>query len=191
MELSSRLDFEREERVRQRKLDEFDNIDKQLDKEVESGRLSEKEIEAYRLKNNLAREGMNVPLSTLLRQGDKEEQFGMPPYWEEYFKPEYTGTKEREYAEAKRRDVISGRTGTRPWYLDPEMISTTMGRQAQEAAGIFLTDAEIQEALKAQPSNVMQPSVKISTDAEYNALPNGTHFITPDGQKGIKGSGGR
>ncbi len=43
MELASRLDFEREERVRQRKLDEFDNIDKQLDKEVQAGRLSEKD----------------------------------------------------------------------------------------------------------------------------------------------------
>ena len=155
MELASRLDFEREEKVRQRKLDEFDNIDKQLDKEVQAGRLSEKEVEVYRLKNDLARGGMNVSISELTRQRDKKEQFGIPPYWMKG-KGAPEGSPERQLYKAQLKSIVEGRTGTRPWFLDPEYISTSMGKQAQEVAGIFLTDEEIQEAVgeKAQEGDL-------------------------------------
>ena len=138
MELASRLDFEREERVRQRKLDEFDNIDKQLDKEVDSGRLSEKEIEAYRLKNNLAREGMNVSLSTLIRQDDKEEQFGIPPYWMKG-KDAPEGSPERRLYGAELQRKISGeREGTVPFYLNKKWL-----RENRDIAEQVLLNQEI------------------------------------------------
>ena len=123
MELASRLDFEREEKVRQRKLDEFDNIDKQLDKEVQAGRLSEKEVEVYRLKNDLARGGMNVSISELTRQRDKKEQFGIRPHWMAY-KDAPEGSDERKIYEANLKNLTEGRTGTTPARLDPDYLRT-------------------------------------------------------------------
>lgn len=71
MELRSQIDFQREEKLRQRELDGYDNIDTQLDKEVQAGRMTEKEAEPYRLKNDLARQGMNVSISEITRQQEQ------------------------------------------------------------------------------------------------------------------------
>ena len=146
MELRSRMDFQREEQVRQRKLDSYDNIDTQLDKEVQAGRMTEKDAEPYRIKNNLARQGMNVSISDVVRQ-QEEERYGVKPY---YTDPEF----ERDFPElsaAKRRDVIEGRAGTIPYHLSPEFLRTLPPSTAQEMLenkGIFFdSDEDFEEWL--------------------------------------------
>ena len=155
MEISSRIDFQREEQVRQRKLDSYDNIDSQLDKEVQSGRMTEKEAEPYKLKNDLARQGMNVSISDITRQqeGD-EDRFGVRPY---YLEPEF----ERDFPElaaAKKKEVISGqRRGTVPYYLDPEWLRANrdIAMQVLESKGVMLEEDEIDAMIRgAEPTEL-------------------------------------
>ncbi|KKN73143.1 hypothetical protein LCGC14_0404520 [marine sediment metagenome] len=210
MELRSQIDFQREEQLRQRKLDSYDNVDTQLDKEVQSGRMTEKDAEPYRLKNDLARQGMNISVSEITRQQKGDEQFGIPPYWEEYFGEDYEGTTERQFAEAKRRDVIEGRTGTIPIHLDPNWLraNRSIAMQVLESRGILLEEDEIDTwiesasrgetelplgdkqldiGVRVQPENQLSGTEETtglpepSTLAEANALPKGTRFKAPDG----------
>lgn len=142
MTMRSQADFQREEAARTRKLTGYDNVDAQLDKEIAAGRMSEKEAEPYKLKNDLARQGMNVSINDL-RKSDEDKQYGIPPYWMGG-KDAPEGSSERQLYESKLREGISGeRTGTIPWYLSPKYRNTEEGIQAQEEAGIFL-DEEVQ-----------------------------------------------
>ena len=201
MELRSQIDFQREEQLRQRKLDSYDNVDSQLDKEVQAGRMTEKQTEPYRLKNDLARQGMNISVSEITRQQDEGERFGMPPYWEEYFGEEFEGTPERKFAEAKRRDVIEGRTGTIPIHLDPNWLraNRSIAMQVLESRGILLEEDEIDTWIEAASKETtelplgdkqLDIGVRVegkaglpepATLAEANALPKGTRFRAPDG----------
>ena len=179
MELASRLDFEREEKVRQRKLDEFDNIDKQLDKEVQAGRLSEKEVEVYRLKNDLARGGMNVSISELTRQRDKKEQFGIKPHWMAY-KDYPEGSDERKIYDANLKNLIEGRTGTVPARLDPAYLQTLpldVAEQILMSQEIFF---DTPEELKA-----FIGGEKTQVPSEQNATgENRVKVISPEGESG-------
>ena len=212
MELRSQIDFQREEQLRQRKLDSYDNIDSQLDKEVQSGRMREKDAEPYRLKNNLARQGMNISISEITRQQEGDDSYGVRPY---YLEPEF----ERDYpelAEAKKKEVIEGRTGTVPYHLSPEFLRTLPPSTAQDMLadkGIFfnndeefeawlvnlerdtpterqpLGDKELDIGVRAQP-RTERPGMKETTglprvlsDADYDALPSGTEFIDQRGRR--------
>lgn len=172
MEIASRMDFQREEQQRQKKLDGYDNIDAALDKEIQSGKMTEEEAQPYRLKNNLAREGMNVSISDITRQQD-EERYGVRPYWMRG-KEAPEGTPERQLYEAKMEQQISGeRPGTIPYYFDPSFISKypEAARQAQEARGIFLEDEEF-NALMSAPTAV--------ESVEENRV----RVVSPTGQTG-------
>ena len=191
MELASRLDFERTERVRQRKLDGIDNSLAQIDKEVQAGRMSDDEAYPLRLKLELNKSGVDAPTSLIPKEQGEEKKYGVEPHWMRFLNPEYEGTQQRQYAESKMSETIEGRTGTLPWYLDPDNVNTKAGIAAQYEAGIFLDDIDRADMAKGKQSDTMNPVIDISTEAEYDALPDGTHFVTPDGKKGIKGSGGR
>lgn len=142
MEMASRMDFAREEQARQRKLDGLDSAIQQLDKEVQGGRITEEEAYPYKLKLELAKSGVNVPIEDI--RGGEDRRFGVDPYWMRgQYAPE--GTPERALYESKMAEGISGeRMGTRPYYFDPSFLSTypEAARQAQEARGIFLSDEE-------------------------------------------------
>ncbi len=154
MQLRSQIDFQREEQSRQRKLDSYDSALTQIDKEVQSGTMTEKEAEPYKLKINLNKQGVNVSVSEIRRQQD-EDRFGVDPYWMRG-KDAPEGTPERELYESKLQQEISGqRAGTIPYYFEPSFISTypEAARQAQEARGLFLSDEEF-ESLKVEAPNV-------------------------------------
>ena len=142
MQLRSQIDFQREEQLRQRKLDSIDSAIQQIDKEVLAGRITEQEAYPIKQKLELNKMGVNVPVSAF--PGDEEDRYGVDPYWMRgRDAPE--GTPERQLYEAKLAEGISGeRMGTRPYYFDPSFLSTypEAARQAQEARGIFLSDEE-------------------------------------------------
>jgi len=183
MELRSRLDFEREEKERVRKLDSIDSALQQIDKEVLAGRITEQEAYPIKLKYQMNKMGVDTPVS-LLPTGDKEDRYGVRPY---YLEPEF----ERDYpelAEAKKREVISGqRRGTVPYYLDPTFISNypEAARQAQEARGVFLSDEEFDTLMRTpiEPTPTVPRLPTITSDVEYDALPSGTEFIDPEGNR--------
>ncbi len=154
MQLRSQVDFQREEQLRQRKLDSYDNIDSQLDKEVQAGQMTEKQTEPYRLKNDLARQGMNISISEITRQQEDEDKYGVRPY---YLEPDF----ERDYpqlAEAKKKEVISGqRRGTVPYYLDPEWLQDNrdIAMQVLESKGVLLEEDEIDAMIRgARPTEL-------------------------------------
>jgi len=149
MELRSQMDFQREEQQRQRKLDSADNAIQQIDKEVLAGRMTEQEAYPLKQKYELNKLGVDVPTS-LLPTGGEEDRYGVDPYWMRGREaPE--GTPERQLYEAKMEQQISGvRTGTVPYYLDPQFIGTypEAARQSQEARGIFLSDEEFNDLMR-------------------------------------------
>ena len=145
MELASQIDFQREEQSRQRKLDGYDNALSQIDKEVQAGRITEKEAEPYKLKINLNKEGVNVSVSEIARQQDEGERTGMPPYWMAG-KDAPVGSSMQQLYETKMAEGISGqRTGTVPWDLDPRYIGTVAAEESRVSRGIFLEPEDIEQ----------------------------------------------
>ena len=122
MELASRLDFEREEKVRQRRLDNADNALAQIDKEVQAGRMSEEEAYPLRLKYTLEKEGVDAPVSLVRPQG-RGDEYGTRPHWMAY-KDAPEGSDERKIYEANLKNLTEGRTGTTPARLDPDYLRT-------------------------------------------------------------------
>ena len=184
MELRSQIDFQREEQLRQRKLDSIDSAIQQIDKEVLAGRITEQEAYPIKQKLEISKTGVSVPVSAF--PGDGEERYGVRPY---YLEPEF----ERDYpelAEAKRKEVISGqRRGTIPYYLDPTFIGNypEAARQAQEARGIFLSDEEF-DSLKSgvgqMPLGDKQLDVGTRVEEEAPVGEGRIRVMSPEGQTG-------
>jgi hypothetical protein len=65
MEIRSRLDFERSERERMRKLDDIDNALRQIDREVETGRITESQADVLRFNQEMKRYGTAPPVSLI------------------------------------------------------------------------------------------------------------------------------
>jgi len=132
------MDFAREEQMRQRKLDSIDSAIQQIDKEVLAGRISEQEAYPIRLKYEMNKMGVDIPVS-LLPTGDEEERYGVQPYWMRGREaPE--GSPERQLYEAKMKQTIEGRAGTIPWDLHPDNISTPMARASREGRELYIED---------------------------------------------------
>jgi len=148
MQLRSQIDFQREEQLRQRKLDSIDSAMQQVDKEVLAGRITEQEAYPIKQKLELSKVGVSVPVSAF--PGDEEDEYGVRPYWMRgRDAPE--GTPERQLYEAKLAEQISGeRRGVVPYYLDPTFIGSypEAARQAQEARGIFLSDEDFNDLIR-------------------------------------------
>jgi len=189
MQLRSQIDFQREEQLRQRKLDSIDSALQQIDKEVLAGRITEQEAYPIKLKYQMNKMGVDTP-TPLLPPGEEGDRYGVQPYWMKGREaPE--GTPERQLYEAKMAEGISGeRRGTVPYYLDPTFVGNypEAARQAQEARGIFLSDEEFSDLTRgAEPMEAIPTGraemPTVTTDAEYDALPSGTVFIDPDGNR--------
>lgn len=181
MELRSQIDFQREEQLRQRKLDSIDSAIQQIDKEVLAGRISEQEAYPIKQKLELNKVGVSVPVSAF--PGDEEERYGVRPYWMRgRDAPE--GTPERQLYEAKMAEQISGeRRGVVPYYLDPTFIGNypEAARQAQEARGIFLSDEEF-NALTQKPMGTKELDVGVQTEVPIGD--GRIRVISPEGQTG-------
>ncbi len=151
MELRSQVDFQREEQQRQRKLDGYDNVDAELDKQIQAGQMNEEEAKSFRIKNDLARQGMNVSISDIRRlqeEEKEEERYGVQPYWMRGQEAQ-EGTPGRQLYEAKMAEGISGqRTGTVPWDLNPQYIRTAAAEESRVNRGIFLEPEDIDEFLR-------------------------------------------
>ena len=199
MELRSRMDFERVEQIRQRKLDSIDSAIQQIDKEVLAGRMTEQEAYPLKLKYEVNKMGVDIPTS-LLPVGDEEEDgFGVKPYWMRgRDAPE--GTPERQLYEAKMAEQISGeRRGTVPWDLDPRYIRTAAAEESRVNRGIFLEPEDIDEFLGMETAElpltdkqlnvgvraegVVSGLPTVTSDAEYDALPSGTEFVDQSGKR--------
>jgi len=72
MEIRSRLDFEREERERMRRLDDADNALRQIDREVESGRITNEQADTLRFYQEMKQYGAAPPISLI--QPPREER---------------------------------------------------------------------------------------------------------------------
>lgn len=169
MQLRSQMDFQREEQQRQRKLDGYDNIDTQLDKEISAGRVSEKDdgVRLLRLKNDLARQGMNVSINEL-RQLQEGEKTGVSPWWMAG-KDAPEGSPMRQAYDTNIAQEISGeRTGTIPWDMSPQYIRTAAANQSREARGIFLEPEEIEAFAKTPdtPLGDKQLDVGVRTESQ-------------------------
>lgn len=96
MELRSRMDFQREEQQRQRKLDSADNAIQQIDKEVLAGRMTEQEAYPIKQKLEISKLGVNIPMGAF----EGKEEAGLPWYMRETYKdfPEAQAIRERTIA---------------------------------------------------------------------------------------------
>lgn len=182
MQLRSQVDFQREEQIRQRKLDSFDSAVQQIDKEVLAGRMTEQEAYPLKLKYEMNKMGVDAPVS-LLPTGDEEDRYGVKPYWMAgRDAPE--GSPMRQLYESKMQQGISGaRAGTVPYYFDPTFISKypEAARQAQEARGIFLSDEEFSDLMRT-PMDTKQLGVGVQ--AEAPAEDRRIRVVSPEGQTG-------
>ena len=206
MQLRSQIDFQREEQVRQRKLDSIDSALQQIDKEVLAGRMTDKEAYPLKLKYEMNRLGVDAPTS-LLPPGDEDEEegFGIRPYWMRG-KEAAEGTPERQLYESKLAEGISGqRTGTVPYYLDPTWLRETdrdvveqvlASREiffdTPEELDAFIERMEQRRGARELPLGDKQLDVGVRSEEgealpepttleEANALPEGTRFRAPDG----------
>jgi len=182
MELRSRMDFQREEQVRQRKLDSMDSAIQQIDKEVLAGRMSKREAYPLKLKYEMNKLGVDVPTS-LLPTGDEEERYGVRPYWMRgRDAPE--GTPERQLYEAKMQEAISGeRRGVVPYYLDPEWLRANrhIAQQVLDAKGIVLEEEEIDALIRGEIIGGMKrPPTSAFPTAEGRRI----RVTSPTGQTG-------
>lgn len=199
MELRSRLDFQREEQKRIRKLDNIDNVLQQIDKEVEAGKITEEDAYPYRFKFMLEREGIDAPVS-LLPKTD-EARFGIAPYWMAG-KTAPVGSPERALYDAKIKDILSGeKVGTVPYYLDKNWLSRNrfIAQQVLDSHNIFLSEDEIDDYIAGEaviptpaptetPLEEVMPKVlpEPKTKEDWAALSVGTRYRAPDGTIRIK-----
>lgn len=135
MEVRSRLDFERSEKERIRKLDDVDNALRQIDREVEAGRITEVQANALKFRQEMKKYGAAPPVSliqppteerevSLAQQMSaikylRKEEFKEPTGWEKflhettfgaYGKEELTEDEKfyREMFEQTARGIPSG-----------------------------------------------------------------------------------
>lgn len=182
MELRSRMDFQREEQQRVRKLDSLDSAIQQIDKEVLAGRMTEQEAYPIKQKLELSKLGINVPVSAF--PGDEEDKYGVDPYWMrgEDAPP---GSPERMLYEAEMKRRIEGATGTVPYHLSTKFLRSLPPATAQEmleVKGIFFdSDGEFEEWLAERESGV-----DIGVRAEPQAEPEDGRIrvVSPEGETG-------
>jgi len=188
MQLRSQIDFQREEQLRQRKLDSIDSAMQQVDKEVLAGRITEQEAYPIKQKLELSKVGVSVPVSAF--PGDEEDRYGVQPYWMRgRDAPE--GTPERQLYEAKMAEQISGeRRGVVPYYLDPTFIGSypEAARQAQEARGIFLSDEDFNDLARGVtaelPLDTKSLDVGVRAEEGVPIEEGRVRVISPKGQTG-------
>lgn len=155
MLLRGKIDFEREEQVRQRKLNDIDNALTQVDKEISAGRLSDEEAYPLKLKIGLERHDIDVPSSILPKSHDN--QFGMKPHWVEWLLPQFEGTPEQAYAKDKLASANRDNVQAKPWWLAPNMVGTKAARDYRENVGIELSEQDIRDYQFGQEPKTTQP----------------------------------
>ena len=189
MQLRSQIDFQREEQKRQRELDGYDNVELQIKKEIQAGRMTDKEAEPYLLKNDLARQGMNISVSEIQRQKE-DGRTGVSPFWTEWLK-EPEGSARRIYAEKKL--AADERGGTVPYYLDPSWLRETdrdVVEQVLMSREIFFDspqdlDAFIQRAGEGVPLGNKQLDIGVRAEPTVTGTEGGRiRVISPGGQAG-------
>lgn len=174
MEIRSRLDFEREEKERMRRLDNIDSALQQIDREVESGRITEPQANALRFRQEMKKYGTTPPVSLI--QPPKEE------------KPKYPTTSERmrAYGFLQKEELRE------PSWLPKLAHEVTFGALGKAP----LTEEEkfyremFEKTAKGIPlgttpgipaGTISQGLSEPKTQQEYNAIPVGTQYIDSTG----------
>jgi hypothetical protein len=169
-EIRSRTDFAREEAKRMRRLDDADNAIRQIDREVEAGRITNEQADTLKFYQEIKKYGVAPPVSLI-----------KPPTPE---KPRYV-TPSQQMAAYKQLQTEELREPTwlerwLPGGKEPLTEEEQLYRQMFEktAKGIPLgTTPSI------PTGTISQVLPIVRNDADFDALPSGAEFIEPQGNK--------
>lgn len=169
MEVRSRVDFEREERERMRKLDSIDNALRQIDKEVESGRITNKQADNLRFYQEMKRYGAAPPVSLIQPPREERERYVSPTQRMAAYKQLQT-EELREPTWLER--LLPGGKGelTEEELFYREMFEKTARGQTNIPTPSGVPSGTISQGLP-------QPK----TQLEYNAIPSGENYIDSSG----------
>jgi hypothetical protein len=166
MEISSRLDFERAEKERVRKLDAVDNALRQIDREVEAGRITEAQAAPIRFAQEMKKFGASVPVSLIKPP--------TPP------KPKTVSLSEQMRAYG----LLQGEELKEPGWLPKLAHSVTggiLGKEPLSEEDIFYKEM-FEKAAKGIPTGTISSGLPVvKNDADFDALPSGTDFVDPEG----------
>lgn len=201
MEISSRLDFEREERKRQRELDKIDAALEQIDKEVESGKITEEQADPLRFSTRMKKWEIDVPIS-LIKPPTERAPFGIAPW---YLSPEYKDTPEGRAAIKKALEDrgVSTRKITPSQQL--AAIKVLLSEELQEPTWLerlipggkgALTEEEeyyrgvlqdIAKGVSNIPEGIISPGLpEPKSQEEYDMIPAGERYIDSGGNIRVK-----
>lgn len=163
MQLRSQVDFQREEQQRQRKLDSIDSALQQIDKEVLAGRMTEQEAYPLKLKYEMNKMGVDVPVSLLPTRREERERVVSPTQRISAMR----ALREEEYQEPTWLEKAL------PWGKEP--LSPELEAEREILRGIV--SGEYTAPVKAISPGLPEPK----TQQEYDAIPSGSQYIDSRG----------
>lgn len=165
MEVRSRMDFEREERERMRKLDDIDSAMRQIDREVESGRITEVQSNALKFRQEMKRYGAAPPVSLI-----------QPPT-EEGAEPPTISEQMRAYK------ILQGEEFKEPTGFQKILPEWAGGKAELTEDELFYREL-FEKTAKGIPSGTISQGLPtVRNDADFDALPSGALFIDPHGNQ--------
>lgn len=175
MEIRSRLDFEREEKERMRRLDDIDSALRQIDREVESGRITEVQANTLKFNQEMKRYGTAPPVSLIKPPAEERERYISPSQRMAAYKA--LQTKElREPTWLER--LLPGGKGE---LTEEEQYYRELFEQT--ARGEPATPTGTQGVTGIPSGTISSGSPIVRNDADFDALPSGAEFIDPQGNK--------
>jgi len=173
MEIRSRLDFEREEKERMRRLDDADNALRQIDREVEAGRITEVQANALRFSQEMKKYGAAPPVSLIQPPREERERYISPSQRMAAYKALQTEELREPTAWEK---FLPTWLGGKEELTEEEQFYREMFEKT--AKGIPLG------AAPSIPTGTISSGLPIvRNDADFDALPSGAEFIDPQGNK--------
>jgi len=168
MEIRSRLDFEREEKERMRRLDDADNALQQIDREVESGRITNKQADNLKFYQEMKRYGAAPPVSLIQPPRKERERYISPSQRMAAYKA--LQTEELREPTWLERLLPGGKeplTEEEQYYREL-FQATARGVPTGTSAGI-------------PTGTISQGLPQPKTQQEYNAIPSGSQYIDSTG----------
>jgi len=168
MQLRSQVDFQREEQQRQRKLDSIDSALQQIDKEVLAGRMTEQEAYPIKLKYEIEKMGVDVPVSLVRPPAERAEKVVSPTQRISAMR----ALREEEYREPTWLEkFLPGGKGE----LSPEI-------QEEKQILQSIVKGEYTAPTGTISSGLPEPKTKV----EYDRIPSGSQYIDSEGNVRIK-----
>lgn len=163
MEIRSRMDFEREETARKRKLDDIDSALRQIDREVESGRITEVQANALKFRQEIKKYGTAPPVSLIQPPREETERYVSPSQRMAAYKALQT-EELREPTELEKFLPWGKGELTEDEKFYREMFEQTARGEVVAPTGTI-------------SSGLPQPK----TQQEYNTVPSGSQYIDSSG----------